>query len=142
MTCGGQHIIVFRPSSTICINTRIEPDRACAFPGLLASLDVFVSSFLQERMSLSFLEAMAAAKPIVAPSIAQNAELIEDGVTGLLTPVKSPEKIADAITMFVREPALTQKCATKARERLLKNYTLDRLFQEPWDIYLDLLRGK
>ena len=111
-------------------------------PEFLAALDVFVSPTLREGMSISILEAMAAAKPIVATSIAPNAELIEDGVTGLLTPVKSPEKIAEAIARFVREPALAQKCATEVRERVLKNYTLGRMFQETWDLYVDLLRGK
>jgi len=111
-------------------------------PEFLAALDIFVSPTLREGMSISILEAMAAAKPIVATSIAPNAELIENGVTGLLTPVKSPEKIAEAIARFVREPELAQKCATKARERVLKNYTLERMFQETWDLYLGLLHSK
>ncbi len=111
-------------------------------PEFLAALDIFVSPTLREGMSISILEAMAAAKPIVATSISPNVELIEDGITGLLTPVKSPEKIAEAITRFFQKPALAQKCATQARELVLKNYTLDRMFQETWDLYLDLLRDK
>lgn len=111
-------------------------------PEFLVALDVFVSPSLREGLSISILEAMSAAKPIVATSIAPNAELIQDGVTGLLTPVKSPGKIAEAITRFLREPVLAQKCATEARELVLKNYTLARMFQETWDLYLDLLRGK
>jgi glycosyltransferase involved in cell wall biosynthesis len=111
-------------------------------PEFLAALDVFISSTLREGMSISILEAMAAAKPIVATSIAPNVELIEDGVTGLLAPVKMPEKIAEAITRFVQEPVLAQKCALGARRRLLENYTLDRMFQETWDLYLDLLGEK
>jgi glycosyltransferase involved in cell wall biosynthesis len=111
-------------------------------PDLLATLDVYISCSLREGMSISILEAMAAGKPIVATSIAPNAELIENEVTGLLTPVKSPEKIAEAIIRFVNDPALAEKCAMKARERILNKYTIDRMFQETWELYINLLSDK
>jgi glycosyltransferase involved in cell wall biosynthesis len=111
-------------------------------PGLLAALDVFVSASLWEGLSISLLEAMASARPIVITNILPNAELIEHEVTGLLVPPKSPEQIAEAIARFARESDLAQCCAAAARQRVLDQYTLDRMFQETWDLYLDLLHGK
>ena len=111
-------------------------------PEFLAAIDIFVSPTLREGLSISILEAMAAEKPIVATSIAPNCELIENGITGLLTPVKSPEKIAEAIVRFVSEPGLANKCSTEARTKVLKKYTLDRMFQETLDLYLELLSSK
>lgn len=108
-------------------------------PTFLAGLDIFVSPSLWEGLSISLLEAMAAALPVVATSIPPNAELIEHQVTGLLVPPKSPRQVAEAIVQFVREPRLAQRCARAARQRILKRYTIDRMFQETWDLYVDLL---
>lgn len=111
-------------------------------PTFLAGLDIFVNPSLWEGLSISLLEAMAAARPIVTTSILPNAELIEHGVTGLLVPPKSPQHIARAIARFVQEPELSQCCGVAARQRVLEYYTIDRMFQETWDLYLNLLSEK
>ena len=108
-------------------------------PTFLAGIDIFVSPSLWEGLSISLMEAMAAAKPIVTTSIPPNAELIEHEVTGLLVPSKSPQQVAEAIARFVQDPGLAQSCAKAARVRVLERYTIDRMFQETWDLYVDLL---
>jgi glycosyltransferase involved in cell wall biosynthesis len=111
-------------------------------PSFLAGIDIFVSPSLWEGLSISLLEAMAAAKPIVTTSVLPNAELIEHQVTGLLVPPRSPEQIAQAIARFVNEPELAQSCGIAARHRLLEGYSIDRMFHETWDLYIDLLSSK
>lgn len=108
-------------------------------PDFLAALDVFVSSTLWEGLSNSLMEAMAAGKPIVTTSISPNAELIDDEVMGLLVPPRSPKHLARAIARFVQEPELAQYCASAARRRVLAHYTIDRMFLETWNLYVDLL---
>jgi glycosyltransferase involved in cell wall biosynthesis len=108
-------------------------------PAFLAAVDIFVSPSLWEGLSISLLEAMAAAKPIVTTSIAPNAELIEHEITGLLVPPRDPEQTARAIARFVEDPKLAHECEAAARQRLLKNYTIDRMFQETWDLYNNCL---
>ena len=108
-------------------------------PAFLAAIDIFVNPSLWEGLSISLMEAMASAKPIVTSSIPPNAELIEHDVTGLLVPPKSPEQVAEAIARFVQDPGLAQRCARAARHRVLEHYTIDRMFQETWDLYVDLL---
>jgi glycosyltransferase involved in cell wall biosynthesis len=111
-------------------------------PAFLAGLDVFVNPSLWEGLSISLLEAMAAARPIVTTSILPNAELVEHEVNGLLVPPKSPEQIAQAIARFAREPELAQRCGLAAQQRVLKDYTIERMFQETWDLYLDMALEK
>jgi glycosyltransferase involved in cell wall biosynthesis len=111
-------------------------------PKFLAGLDTFVSPSLREGMSISLLEAMAAARPIVTTSILPNAELIEHGVTGILVPPRSPKQVAEAIARFVQEPELAQRYAAAARQRVLERYTIDRMFQETWDLYISLVKEK
>ncbi len=108
-------------------------------PAFLAGLDIFVSPSLAEGLSISLLEAMAAARPIVTSSILPNAELIKHEVTGLLVPTRSPEHLARAIARFVREPELARQCASAARQRVLESYSLERMLLETWNLYVDLL---
>lgn len=111
-------------------------------PAFLAAIDIFVSPSLWEGMSISLLEAMASCKPIVTTSILPNAELIEHEVTGLIVPPQSPELIANSIARFVQDPDLANNCSTAARLRVLDRYTIDRMFKETFDLYLDSLKKK
>jgi glycosyltransferase involved in cell wall biosynthesis len=111
-------------------------------PAFLATLDVFVSTSLWEGMSISILESMAAARPIVATSILPNAELIEHERTGLLVDPRAPSQIAQAIARFILEPELARECGEAARQSALDRYTIERMFQETWDLYQVLLYGE
>lgn len=106
---------------------------------ILASLDVFVSPSLREGLSISLLEAMAAARPIVATSILPNAELIEHEVTGLLVSPRQAELMAHAIARFVNDPDLAQRCGAAALQRVLERYTIERMFAETRALYDSLL---
>jgi len=106
-------------------------------PGFLSALDVFVTPTLREGMSISLLEAMAATKPIVASSIPQNREVIEDGVTGLVVPTSNPRAIARAIARFAKDPELARACGQAARQRVLDQYTLERTLEATWALYRD-----
>ncbi|MHA1268002.1 MAG: glycosyltransferase family 4 protein, partial [Candidatus Helarchaeota archaeon] len=111
-------------------------------PNILANIDVFVSPSLWEGLSISIMEAMAAAKPIVATNILPNKELIKHEETGLVVDPDSPEQIAEAIFRFIQSPELAQKCGQSARKLLLKDYTIDRMFQETWNLYEDALKKR
>ncbi|MCS6882925.1 MAG: glycosyltransferase family 4 protein [Oscillochloridaceae bacterium] len=108
-------------------------------PAILEALDIFVSPSLWEGLSISILEAMAAARPIVTTSILANAELIEHEVTGLLAPPRAPEVLATMIARFANEPELALQCATQARSRVMERYSLDRMLAETLDLQVRLL---
>lgn len=106
-------------------------------PSFLAAIDIFASPSLWEGLSISLLEAMAAAKPIVTTSIPPNAELIDHEKTGLLIPPRSPEQIAQAIARFVNDPELADSCGNNARNLVEESFTIERMFQETLDLYIE-----
>jgi glycosyltransferase involved in cell wall biosynthesis len=108
-------------------------------PAFLAALDVFVSASLWEGMSISILESMAAARPIVATAILPNAELIQHEQNGLLVDPRAPRQIAQAIARFILEPQLARECGEAARQSAIDRYTIERMFQETWELYQVLL---
>jgi glycosyltransferase involved in cell wall biosynthesis len=113
-----------------------------AIPHFLGGLDVYVTLTHREGLSISLLEAMAAGLPIVSSAIPPNQELIEHGVSGLTVPLQDPEEAAAAIARLVREPELANTCGHNAQQRVLKDYTIERMFQQTWQLYVDLRQGK
>jgi len=111
-------------------------------PLFLSAIQIFVSPSLWEGLSISLLEAMSAELPIITTNIPPNAELIEHEVTGLLVPPRDPEAIAKAILRFMREPELACQCARNARKKVIEKYHINRMFEETWRLYTDLLKDR
>lgn len=108
-------------------------------PLLLSILDVFVLSSRMEGISMTLLEAMAAAKPIVATEVGGNPEVVEDGKTGLLVPAGNPEKMAEAILKILADPSLAKAWGAAGRQRLLAKFDLDKMVESYTKIYEELL---
>jgi glycosyltransferase involved in cell wall biosynthesis len=69
-----------------------------------AACDVFCLPSRQEGFGIVFLEAMAAAKPIVACRGTGAEELIRSGRTGVLVPQRDPDALAAALLGLLRDP--------------------------------------
>jgi glycosyltransferase involved in cell wall biosynthesis len=66
-------------------------------PDLLAAADGLVSSSRYEGLPNVVMEAMAASLPVVATDVGGTPELVDDGITGLLVPPRSPMRLAAAM---------------------------------------------
>ncbi len=95
----------------------------------LAAADIYLSSSLSEGISNAVLEAMAIGLPVISTNVGGMPEVVEDGITGLLVEPYESEQIADAIKRYIDDPMLKDKCIRKARERLEKEYSFERLIQ-------------
>ncbi len=71
--------------------------------------NVFCQPSVQEGFGIVFLEAMAAARPIVAARAAAVPEVVRDGI--LMEP-KNPEALANAIVRLYRDPQLCHYLGT------------------------------
>jgi sugar transferase (PEP-CTERM/EpsH1 system associated) len=106
-------------------------------PELLAALDVMVLTSLSEGLSLTLLEQSAAGKPIVATAVGGNAEIIEDGKTGLLVAPGDEEALASAITDLLANPERAHAMGQAARLRFLQGFTLERMVSRYEAVYED-----
>lgn len=86
-------------------------------PAVLAALDVVaLTSTVTEAMPLALLEAMAAARPVVATRVEGGVrELVEDGATGLLVPPGDPVALSGAILRLARDEGLRARLGAEAR---------------------------
>ena len=72
-------------------------------------------------------EAMASGLPVVATRHAGIPELVEDGVSGLLVPERDEAALADALERLARAPAGWAAMGRAGREKIEKEYDIDRL---------------
>ena len=84
---------------------------------LMQSCDVFVLPSIVEGRALVQQEAMACGLPLVATKNAGAGDLIKDGVTGFLVPIRSPEAIAEKISWCVANRSLISGMGIAARRR-------------------------
>lgn len=77
--------------------------------GLYAALDLVVAPSRWEGFGLMLVEAMAAARPIVATRVGAIADVVREDETALLVPARDPRALAAAIERVMTDPALAAR---------------------------------
>jgi glycosyltransferase involved in cell wall biosynthesis len=106
--------------------------------GLMARSDVILVPSFLEATPYVILEAMAAGKPVIASAIYGIPELIQDGVTGILTPPGDPEALTEALLRISGEPGIMKKMGLAGRKRYEDRFTLKRSVAETVSVYEEL----
>ena len=109
---------------------------------LLGACDLVALPSLREGMSISMLEAMAAAKPIVASSIGSNRELAAQAGMARLVPPADAAALAEAIRELGQTPALRARLSSEARALFEGRYTEDKMLDSYRRLYFELLHEK
>ncbi|MGH7769461.1 MAG: glycosyltransferase family 4 protein [Candidatus Binatia bacterium] len=110
-------------------------------PAFLSSIDIFVLPSLFEGLGVAALEAMAAARPVVASDVGGLTELVVDGVTGLLAAPGDAPALARAISRMVSEPERMRAMGENGRARVEKYFTMEQMAKKNENYYYDLLEG-
>jgi glycosyltransferase involved in cell wall biosynthesis len=93
--------------------------------GAYSNASLFALPSLAEGMSNALLEAMACGLPCIASDIPANAELIQDGVNGLLFPVGDARALAERIETLLNDRALAQRLGDAARKTVETRYAFE-----------------
>jgi glycosyltransferase involved in cell wall biosynthesis len=86
-------------------------------PRWMHAMDIVVHASDTEPFGIVVIEAMALGKPVVAGAAGGPAEVITEGVDGLLAPYGDSGVLATAILRYLDDPALAASCAARARIR-------------------------
>src|SRR5215218_2319170 len=92
-------------------------------PAEFAAADVFCLPSWWEAMPLSVLEAMAAGLPVVATDVGDVGRAVADGVSGHVVPVRSPEKLAEALEPLLTDPGLRRRMGAAGRARVVELFS-------------------
>ena len=83
---------------------------------------------LHEGLGVAALEAMAAARPVVASRVGGLAEVVVDGESGLLVPPGDPAALAAALAQpGAPIPRCVPRLGAAGRARVLARYTAARM---------------
>jgi glycosyltransferase involved in cell wall biosynthesis len=115
--------------------------RRTDIPKILACCDIAVLPSRAEGLPNAVLEYMAAGLPTIASRVGGNAELIEDGVTGLLVPSEDSAALSHALLAVLRDPELARRMAQSGQQFTIRNFSFERLVREVDELYSELLRG-
>src|SRR5215813_1445937 len=100
-------------------------------PALLAAFDVVAAPSDNEAFSLALVEAMASGCAVVATRVGGMAEIVEDGVTGLLVDRDSAHSLTVALSRLLGDKPLREKIGGVARasviERFDRRNAIDRI---------------
>jgi glycosyltransferase involved in cell wall biosynthesis len=86
-------------------------------PGEFAQADVFCLPSLQEGFGIVFIQAMAAGLPVVALRASSTPEVIQEGVTGVLTEPGDASALTDALAGLLANPSLRMALGAAGRAR-------------------------
>jgi glycosyltransferase involved in cell wall biosynthesis len=89
---------------------------------LYAEADAFVFPSLADCAPLSVPEAMGAALPVISTRVGAIPEMVTDGETGLLVPVRDPAALAAAIATLLDGPDLRARMGEAGRRRVEAEY--------------------
>lgn len=85
--------------------------------------DLFVMPSLCDSFGFVFLEAMTQGLPCIGTDLNAMPEIIQDGETGFIVPLRNPPALANAILRFYRNPGNRQRMGRAAQQRVLERYT-------------------
>jgi len=101
---------------------------------LLPAFDVYVNCSSYEGVSLTILEAMASALPVIATPAGGNPEVVIDQETGLLV-APGAAALAEAIGSLARDPRRRHVLGDAGRWRVKKHFSIARMVEQYASLY-------
>ena len=116
------------------------PGALNAIPEVLRSLDIFVLPSLNEGISNTLLEAMAAELPVLATAVGGNRELIEGGNTGAFFAPRDTAALSRLLHVYATDAELRHRHGDAGRHIAVSRYSLNAMVERYVEVYDALCR--
>ena len=100
--------------------------------------DVVINPSLSEAFGMSLVEAMATQTPVIATRIGGMTEIVDDGVTGLLSEPGNPQALAEATVEIISNPERARAMGIAGRSKVLQCYCWSKIAESLVDTYTDI----
>lgn len=102
-------------------------------------LTIYAFTSRNEGFGLTLIEAMSSGAALVASRAGAAELVVEDGVTGVLTPAGDVDALVAALEPLMRDPASAADMGKRGRARVLKKFSLDAEANGIADVYRRLV---
>jgi mannosyltransferase len=102
-------------------------------------LTIYAFTSRNEGFGLTLIEAMSAGAALVASRAGAAELVVEDGVTGLLTPPGEVDALVAALEPLMRDPASAAAMGERGRARVLAKFSLDAEADKIAEVYRTLV---
>jgi len=106
----------------------------------LATVCVFPS--FAEALPVSWIEAMAMQKALVASNIGWATEIIDDGLDGFLVHPKDHNLYAERILELLENTALQKQFGTAARKKIVSRFSMEVVAKQSILFYVTIMKSK
>lgn len=113
-------------------------------PAYFQKIDVLViptltTKTVREQFGRVIVEAMACRAPVIGSSCGAIPEVISDA--GIVVPENDPAALARQLQELINDKDLQNKLAKAGRERVEKHYTWERIAEQIYSVYLQVLKN-
>jgi mannosyltransferase len=102
-------------------------------------LTIYAFTSRNEGFGLTLIEAMAVGAALVASRAGAAELVVEDGLTGVLTPPGDADALVVALQPLMRDPASAADMGARGRARVLEKFSLDAEARRIADVYRRLV---
>ncbi|MFD2246228.1 glycosyltransferase family 4 protein [Pontibacter ruber] len=110
-------------------------------PEILPELDVMLITSETEGLGTTILDAFACQVPVVATQAGGIPEIVKDGHTGLLAPVKRPDLLAQKVIQILRDAPLRERLVKKAAN-LAQQFSKENTALHTLQVYQEVTNGR
>ncbi len=107
----------------------------------IGDLDLLVHCAELEPFGLVLVEALLRGVPVVAPSTGGPAEIVRDGVDGLLVDPADRSELTRAIVRLLGDPARCASMGEAGRGRALEHFSAERMAARAWALATGVAEG-
>ena len=111
-------------------------------PAVYAAMDLYVLASYREGFPRSAMEAAAMSVPVIATDIRGCRQVVDDGTTGWLVPVRDTGALVGAITALANAPEMRARMGTAARAKAKEEFDQQRVIDLTLRVYDELLARK
>lgn len=104
-------------------------------PRILAALDAFVLSSLNEASPVSILEALSCQVPVVATNVGSVSESVINQWNGFTFPSGDERELVDRVVQLLKDRDMNIELGQNGREHVIRNGSLDNMVE----LYEDLI---
>jgi len=105
-----------------------------------ADIFCFPTHYPAESFGMVVVEAMMFELPVVSTRWRGIPDIVEDEVSGFLTPIKDSAAVADRLALLLRDEQMRMSMGLKGRRRYLESFTIEKYVNQTETVVLEVAR--